>query len=194
MTETFKSIYSKYNNVLKPLVAEQEARQEVFALPLLDNLAEMFDNIAMADGAKSEDEINRFLERSSFMVDTCISQSYQFLIASYLDDIRRFEKQAPETVRYRLDKGEFCGKYEPLRSECRDLISKATDMDEVAALPVYEKVYCNLKKMSDLIFTQTGSLIIASYEKESWMKNIFGKVLAIVISLIVGVVLGLIIR
>ena len=193
MTETFKSVYSKYNNILKPLIAEQEARQEVFALPLLDNLAEMFDNVAMADGAGNEEGMQKFLSRSSLMLDVCISQCYQYLVASLLDDIEKFEKQAPKKVRYHLDGGNFCGKYEPLRDEVSSLISKSGGMTDVAALPIYEKAYHSLKKLSELISQQTGSMIIANYEKESWMKTILRKVLAILISLLVGVVLGLII-
>lgn len=193
MKETFKSIYSKYNNVLKPLIAEQEARQEAFALPLLDNLAEMFDNVAMADGAGCEEEYDKYLSHSSIMVDVCISQCYQYLIASYLDDIRKFEKQAPQKIRYRLDNGLFCGKYEPLRNEVSALVSKSIGMDDVTALPLYEEAYANLKKMSGLVLQQTGSLIIARYEKETWLKTIVGKAMAIAISLIVGFVLGLII-
>ena len=193
MKETYKSIYSKYNNILKPLIAEQEARQEVFALPFLDSLAEMFDNVAMADGAESEEEMNRYLYQSSLMVDTCISQCYQYLIASYLDDIKKFEKQAPPKIRCRLNHGGFCGKYEPLRTEVSTLISKSASIDDVEALPIYEKAYDNLHKMSKLVLQQTGSLIIANYEKESWLKTIIGKVIAIAISLLVGIILGLLI-
>lgn len=48
MNSDFSELYSRYNDVLKPLVSEIEGRLEQFEEPLLKNLFYFFDSLVLA--------------------------------------------------------------------------------------------------------------------------------------------------
>ena len=98
-------LYNKYNDTLRPLVSEIEGRNEYFEAPLLINMASMFDFIALS----SIDE-DYYLEKASYHLDLCISQSYQYLIKNLDEKVNAFEKRCNVSDRNILDGGSFIGK------------------------------------------------------------------------------------
>ncbi len=63
MEDRIREIYSRYNDELKPLVAEQELRMSAFEEPLLLNLSKMFDFLSQALSSDKEEQRREILQK-----------------------------------------------------------------------------------------------------------------------------------
>lgn len=155
MQTLISDLYTQYNKTLRPLVSEIEGRNEYFEEPLLQELAQMFDAMALAESVElSDDEKTDMLELASRSMDLCISHSYQYLIRSLDEKIRVFEKRCKASDRNILDGGKFIGKYVALRDSARDTVRIARAKDDASAMLDYRLAYENYSKIERLIDRQ----------------------------------------
>lgn len=69
MASTISDIYRRYDNTLRPLVSEIEGRNESFEEPLLNDVASMFDALALSESDMLGEERDKQLERASSYLD-----------------------------------------------------------------------------------------------------------------------------
>jgi hypothetical protein len=191
MKAAYRTLYEKYNNVLKPLISEQEGRLETFAAPLLESLSRMLDAVSLADSCDDDVQRSEYVKVADEALDLSISYSYQYLIYALQKNVEAFEEKAPQSVRNRIDGGRFVGPYESQKNEIVQLLHTCDlQNDDIKSLPLYKNVYHQLIELERLINDHHTELVIAEGGKESWMKTIMLKGLSIVISILVGVIVG----
>lgn len=166
---------------MRPLVSEIEGRNEYFEAPLLINMASMFDFIALS----SIDE-DYYLEKASYHLDLCISQSYQYLIKNLDEKVNAFEKRCNVSDRNILDGGSFIGKYTSFKEDAKEYVRKGRKKKDIDALDDYATAYNLYSKIEGLIDRELPVQIMHNTRNNSRISTIIGWGLSILISVVVG--------
>ena len=67
MEEDIKNLYKVYNTVIKPLIAEVEARTEQFPLPLFNEIRALHDHISRCySDDVTEEQIEKNIEKTFY--------------------------------------------------------------------------------------------------------------------------------
>lgn len=173
--EALQPVYRRYNETLKPLIADQETRMQAFEEPLLLNLAKMFDYSSLAQHAQG-DEQRELLQRMEDMLDICISQSYMYISAAIIDDARQFERNNSKLALERFDAGRFIGRYDGLKKEIRTIGKRCRKNrnDYLAHLDDYRACYERCLEMEQLIakVNMTETLVLGT--RNSWWWTVVG--------------------
>ncbi len=192
MEERLQLIYKRYNDVLKPLVAEQEAKMQAFEEPLLLNLSLMFDYLSLAQSQNEEDQINLLLNKMNDMLDICISQSYMYIATAIKENIKQFDRHNNRRVQEGLRGGSFIGEYDKLKTEIREIDNRCKENkdDYLAHLNDYKASYEMCKEAERLIDSVNNTETLTQATKKSLFWKIFGFVVSIIGSALVGVILS----
>lgn len=191
MKAAFRKLYEKYNTVLKPLISEQEGRLETFAVPLLESLSCMLDAVSLADACNDDEHKSKYVKVADEALDLSISYSYQYLIYALQKNIEAFEEKAPQSVRNRINGGKFAGPYDSQKKSIVELLKICGQQnDDIKSLPLFKDAYHQLIELERLINAHHTELVIAKEGKKSWIKSFVLRGLSIVISILVGIVVG----
>ena len=191
MKAEYCKLYEKYNIVLKPLISEQEGRLETFAAPLLESLSRMLDAVSLADACDEDWQKSKYVKVADEALDLSISYSYQYLIYALQKNIEAFEEKAPQNVRNRINGGKFVGPYESHKNNIVQLLRTCDQQnDDIKSLPLYKEVYHQLIEMERLVNAHHTELVIAEEGKKSWMRALILRGVGIMISVLVGIVVG----
>lgn len=164
-------IYQKYNEVLKPLIAEFESRDEIFVTPLLKDLPQMLDSIFSYSLTKEDCH----LESAECQLNNAINTVRFFLNASLMKEIKEFKARFPENILMSLDNGHFYATFINLESEAR---ANKENSPEIT--------FKCLKQMKSMIDDGFDSSLIATLRMEK-KKEIIGKwVASIIIALLIN--------
>lgn len=183
MLPDYQELFRKYNHQLKPLISEIEGRLEHFSEPLLLNLAAVFDYLSIA--AAGQNEQANMAEADKY-IDHCLSLSYMYLIYAIMKSTDEFEKNIGKRGLKKLDSGRFVGKYRNLKTQRTDLLKQARDMDEVEALPFFEKAYKIASEMEQMVNKEKPNMSFIQSEATSWWVVAIKWLLSIGISVLAG--------
>ena len=181
MHKQVAELYNRYNDTLRPLVSEIEGRNEYFEEPLLINVASMFDFIALSEVYDDD-----CLEKASYHLNLCISQSYQYLIKNLDEKMNAFERRCNVSDRNILDKGKFIGKYTSLKKEAQECVRRGRKKKDIDALDDYATAYNRYSKIENLIDRELPVQIMHNTRKNSRISTIIGWILSILISVTIG--------
>ena len=109
-------LYDRYHSVLKPMIAEYESRNEDFVTPLLIDLPDMFDYIALYEKSRDDAHVKeamRHLDSAIDAVKTC-------LVGSMMKNVEQFKSRFPDRVLMAVKEGHFYGKFVSLESKVRE--------------------------------------------------------------------------
>ncbi len=153
------ALYNDYNMIIKPLIAEVEARTEQFPLPLFNEIRALHDHIARCymDGF-SETQIDSEIHKAERHVLRIMLDCYKCLNLSLHDMVLLFEKQTKSVDLTVLQNGTFYPKYKSLRTQAVQTVRKAKSlesMDTNVALDVYQTAYNVYSELEILIDTVT---------------------------------------
>lgn len=191
MKAAYRTLYEKYNTILKPLISEQEGRLETFAVPLLESLSCMLDAVSLADACDDDVQKSKYVKVADEALNLSISYSYQYLIYALQKEIDTFEERAPISVRIRIDGGKFVGPYESQKKSIVHLLKACNQQsDDIKSLPLFEDAYYQLIDLERLVNAHQTELVIAEEGRKSWKKDFALRGLGIVISILVGNVVG----
>ena len=179
-------LYNKYNETLRPLVSEIEGRNERFEEPLLLNIASMFDSIALSEADTDENKCESQVSQAMSYLDISISQSYQYLIKNLDEKMIAFEKRCNASDRGILDRGQFIGKYNSLRSQAKQCVRKGRNKDDLHALADYESAYKHYSKIEKLIDRELPVQVMQNTRRNSHCWTFIGWISGIFISVVVG--------
>lgn len=152
------SLYQDYNTVIKPLIAEVEARTEQFPLPLFNEIRALHDHISRcySDNVSSE-QIDSEIHKAERHVVRIMLDCYKCLNLSLHDEVLLFEKQTKHIDLTVLQDGTFYPRYKTLRMKAIQTVRKAKSLesqDTNAALDAYQQsynVYSELETMIDSV-------------------------------------------
>lgn len=148
--------YQDYNTVIKPLIAEVEARTEQFPLPLFNEIRALHDHIARcySDNISSQ-QIDSEIHKAERHVIRMMLDCYKCLNLSLHDAVLLFERQTKHIDLTVLQNGTFYTKYKSLRTKAIQTVRKAKSLealDSYAALDTFQEafnVYCDLENIID---------------------------------------------
>lgn len=152
------SLYQEYNTVIKPLIAEVEARTEQFPLPLFNEIRALHDHIARCFSdviTKQQKELE--IHKAERHVVRIMLDCYKCLNLSLHDNVLLFEKQTKHVDLTVLQDGTFYPKYKTLRMHAIQTVRKAKILESQntdAALDAYQQsynMYCELEEMLDSV-------------------------------------------
>ena len=181
MHKQVAELYNRYNDTLRPLVSEIEGRNEYFEEPLLINVASMFDFIALSEVYDDDS-----LEKASYHLNLCISQSYQYLIKNLDEKMNAFERRCNVSDRNILDEGKFIGKYTSLKKEAQECVRRGRKKKDIDALDDYATAYHLYSKIEKLIDRELPVQIMHNTRNNSRTSTIIGWGLSILISVTIG--------
>lgn len=152
------ALYQEYNTVIKPLIAEVEARTEQFPLPLFNEIRALHDHISRcySDNVSSE-QIDSEIHKAERHVVRIMLDCYKCLNLSLHDEVLLFEKQTKHIDLTVLQDGTFYPRYKTLRMKAIQTVRKAKSLesqDTNAALDAYQQsynVYSELETMIDSV-------------------------------------------
>lgn len=179
-----RDIYTRYNEELKPLIAEQEMRMSAFQEPLLLNLSKMFDFLAKYE--ENDGDVH-LLKEMDDILSVCIAQSYMYVATSIKEDVKLFEKTYGRVVLDKLSAGGFASDYESLKDEIKriDKKCKKDRYNYSMHLTDYQQSYQKCLELERLIekVNNTDTLLLATKKKR--IVTIVRWGLSIIISLLV---------
>lgn len=160
--DKIKELYRDYNVVIKPLIAEVEARIEQFPLPLFNEIRALHDHIARcySDGITSE-QILVEIEKAERHVIRIMLDCYKCLNLSLHDSLLLFERQTKHIDLTVLKDGTFYPAYKSMRVRAVQAVRKAKSLESVDtndALDAYQESYNLYTELEVLIENITPDL------------------------------------
>lgn len=152
------ALYQDYNTVIKPLIAEVEARTEQFPLPLFNEIRALHDHISRCYSDNvSVEQADSEIHKAERHVVRIMLDCYKCLNLSLHDEVLLFEKQTKHIDLTVLQDGTFYPRYKTLRMKAIQTVRKAKSLesqDTNAALDAYQQsynVYSELETMIDSV-------------------------------------------
>ena len=95
---SLKPLYKSYNEVIKPLVAEIEARGQEFPLPLFNEIRAFNDHVAQCYWDDATDEkIKSETYKAERHITRIVLDCYKYLTLLLYDRVIKFEHQTKHT-------------------------------------------------------------------------------------------------
>jgi len=154
-TEDIIGLYRDYNTVIKPLIAEIEARMEQFPLPLFNEIRALHDHIARcySDGITVERKSEE-VQKARRHIVRIILDCYKYLNLTLHESLLLFERQTKNIDLTVLKNGEFYPKYRSLRIEAIQAVRRAKALESMnldSALDAYQESYNLYTRIETLI-------------------------------------------
>lgn len=143
--EALRTIYQDYNKVIKPLIADVEARTEKFPLPLFNEIRALHDHIARCYSDKiTPEQVETEIQKAERHVVRIMLDCYKCLNLSLHDSVLLFERQTKNIDLTVLQDGTFYPKYKVLRVQVVQYVRKAKSLESIDtkdALDVFQESY-----------------------------------------------------
>jgi hypothetical protein len=195
LQSSLRETYKVYNEVIKPLIADIEARIEKFPLPLFNELRALNDHIAQCyrdditdEGIK--DEIKKAKRHTSRIILDC----YKYLDVSIFLDIEKFERQTKYVDLTAINNGDFFQEYKKFRNGATVAVREAKKVESSnngLAMEKFQEAYNSYCELEVLILNNMGNVIWArkKYRVKQALK-FFAYLLSAIISGIISVILA----
>ncbi len=148
-------LFSQYNQVIKPLIAEIEARSETMPQPLFNEIRAFTDHIARCYFPDMPDErMKDELQKASRHIVRITLDCFKCLNILLFKNVENFERQTQNVDLKVLDNGEFYPKYKKLKREAADTVKQAKlveSTDSTQALQLYDAAYNKYVELEDLL-------------------------------------------
>lgn len=148
------ALYKEYNMVIKPLIAELEARTEQFPLPLFNEIRALHDHIARCYSERiSSNQVDSEIHKAERHVTRIMLDCYKCLNLSLHDEVLLFERQTKNVDLTVLQNGTFYPKYKTLRTKATKMVRKVKSLESLdtqSALDTYQNsynLYCDLENV-----------------------------------------------
>lgn len=189
-----ESLYKSYNEEIKPLVAEIEARFEEFPEPLLTEM--FFFNDYMAKGyikLISHDELIKSMQSAEDHLTQLKLYLYLYLNSALVETIKLFEQQTRNVDLNVVNDGEFLQKYTQMKKQAEDKLRFAREKEGTVSvsqsLLLYKKsyiAYCELEEYMNNKNCEVN-LAISMYYRLSKKSRLLIWLLPIIISAVISI-------
>lgn len=190
--ERLTPLYGKYNNVIKPLVAEIEVRFESFPISIFNEIRAFNDHVSRCY-LKPDDEkwINDQVLKAERHIERIILDCYKFLNVSLYDSvIKNFDKEYKGVDLSNINNGDFLILHKKIAREIivrlKEAKSKEILEDKSESIAIYEEVHNKYTELENLIEQNRRNLY--------WAKNKFyvNRILKIILWFVSAVVSGIV--
>ncbi|MDR0955067.1 MAG: hypothetical protein LBM20_06790 [Rikenellaceae bacterium] len=184
-------LYDTYNNSVKLLVADIEARTQHFPIEILNEVRAFTDHIARCYlSEKTEAQHLEELKKAEGHIKRITLDCYKYLNIYLFDEVAYFEKRDMRHVDLSfIDNGKFYLKFKKLRREAVNLsreARKTESKDKPLSLQLYEKTYNKYNEIEQFIDDNSDKL---AWAKKKFFKNNSVAILLWVIPIIVSSVI-----
>lgn len=190
--ERLTPLYDKYNNVIKPLIAEIEVRFESFPTSIFNEIRAFNDHVSRCY-LKPDDEkwINSQIHKAEGHIERMILDCYKFLNVSLYDSvIKKFDKEYKGVDLSNINNGDFLIQHKKITREIvvglKKAKSKEVMEDKSESIAIYEEVHNKYTELEDLIELNCRNLF--------WAKGKFytNRILRIILWFISAIVSGIV--
>lgn len=116
--EKITSLYTFYNEVIRPLISEIEARKEVFPAPLFNEIRAFNDHVARCYlSGMTEVKVNEELKKAEGHINRITLDCFKYLDVFLYEKVKRFEHSTRYIDISLLDNGEFYPSFCRLQKE-----------------------------------------------------------------------------
>lgn len=165
--EQISSLYNTYNEVIKPLIALYEAREEQFPTPVFNEIRAFNDHIAKCHlNDIDENQINEEIKLAERHIFRIIFDCYKFLNVSFHKEISEFENENRNIDLTIIDNGEFYPKYKKLKESAVQSVraaKKVESLDIQKSFTNYENAFNAYSELVELILQKESDV--------SWARN-----------------------
>lgn len=148
-------LFNQYNQVIKPLIAEIEARSETMPQPLFNEIRAFTDHIARCYFPDITDEkLDEELQKAGRHVVRITLDCFKCLNILLFKKVEEFERQTKNVDLKVLDNGEFYPKYKKLKRDAAETVKQAKlveSKDSIEALTLYDAAYNKYVELEDLL-------------------------------------------
>lgn len=151
---SLSELYTSYNEVIKPLIADYEAREQKFPLPVFNEIRSLHDHIARCyRSSLTDDQITGEIKKAEGHLTRIILDCYKYLDISLYEKISRFEKETSGIDLTLINNGLFYPEYRRLNMLAISLIRKAKvneSQNKDTSFDYYQKgynAYCSLEEL-----------------------------------------------
>lgn len=137
--------YRKYREILKPLIAHIEVREEKFPEPIFNEIRAFNDHVAQCYRVDLDIETKRkelsAAERHIFRIQHDL---YKYLIVSFYLSVEKFNKEVKNIDLAMVSNGEFYPKFKVLQSQAQELAREARASESNnrnGSLDIFERAY-----------------------------------------------------
>ena len=187
-------LFNQYNQVIKPLIAEIEARSEAMPQPLFNEIRAFTDHIARCYFKDITDEkLDEELQKAGRHVVRITLDCFKCLNILLFKKVEEFERQTKNVDLKVLDNGEFYPKYKKLKRDAAETVKQAKlaeSKDSTEALKLYDTAYNKYVELEDLL---KGSAENVKWARVHFTAKRILKITAWVVSVIVSGLLSLLI-
>lgn len=190
--ERLTPLYNKYNNVIKPLIAEIEVRFESFPTSIFNEIRAFNDHVSRCYLKPDDEEwINSQIHKAEGHIERMILDCYKFLNVSLYDSvIKKFDKEYKGVDLSNINNGDFLIQHKKVTREIvvglKEAKSKEVMEDKSESIAIYEEVHNKYTELEDLIELNCRNLF--------WAKGKFytNRILRIILWLISAIVSGIV--
>lgn len=167
---TLKSHYETYNDVIKPLIAAYEAREQHFPTPVFNEIRAFNDHISRCYLVDSTpDFITKQLNRAGRHISRIILDLYKYLIISFDKSIKRFEKRTRNVDLSIINDGQFYVNFSGLRNNAINAIREAKRLE--ASTSNGEEIIFAQFETGFNYYQETVELIDSNFANINWAKT-----------------------
>ena len=173
-------LYSSYNNIIKPLIAEIEVRHEHFPTAIFNEIRAFNDHIARCYLKPTDiDFITSQIKKAESHIERIILDCYKFLNVYLYDKvINDFDKKYKGVDLSHIDNGDFIIKHRRLTKDIilklKEAKLKETYEDKKDSISLYQEVHNKYTELENLIDDNCRNLYWA---KSKFRINILIKVI-----------------
>lgn len=190
--ERLTPLYSKYNDVIKPLIAEIEVRFESFPTSIFNEIRAFNDHVSRCYLQPDNEEwINNQIHKAEGHIERIILDCYKFLNVSLYDSvIKKFDKEYKGVDLSNINNGEFLIQHKKITREIiiclKDAKSKEVLEDKSESIAIYEKVHNKYTELENLIEQNCRNLFWA--KSKFYVNRIWKIILWLVSAIVSGIV------
>ncbi|MFR9650452.1 MAG: hypothetical protein SNG35_00305 [Rikenellaceae bacterium] len=143
--EHLQPLYDDYNNIIKFLIADVEARYEEFPPALFNEIRALHDHIARCYRNDFSDEmICDNIKKAEGHINRIILDCFKYLILSLSDVLKSFERSYRNVDLSTVRDGEFYIKYKELAKRVIPTVRSAKIKESISkeeAMEIYQEAY-----------------------------------------------------
>lgn len=190
--ERLTPLYNKYNDVIKPLIAEIEVRFESFPTSIFNEIRAFNDHVSRCYFNPDDEEwINNQIHKAEGHIERIILDCYKFLNVSLYDSvIKKFDKEYKGVDLSNINNGDFLIQHKKIAREIvvrlKEAKSKEVLENKSESITIYESVHNKYTELEDLIEQNCRNLF--------WAKGKFytSRISKIILWLISAIVSGIV--
>lgn len=190
-----ENLYTTYNNTIKLLIADIEAKYEKFPIELFNEIRALHDHIARCYIPDLKPEtIKNEIAKAEGHIWRIILDCYKYLNIHLSDYVKNFEKRTKRVDLFVVDNGQFYVTYKKLHNEAISSVREAKKIegiDKTKSLKRYEDAYNQYtelydhinSKMSDINWAKRKYCVKFGWKALLWIASV---ILSSIITISVG--------